>query len=353
VRPARVRWKPAILAFLRARSEAGALQCEIAEHCVNLISAGTLNTAAPADDRPRVVRNLLINLWALKRAGEVVRRPDKAYVATARGLAWLKRHPCPSAEILPHHEVAPGGCPGPTGRTIAIGDIHGCSAALRALLGAVGPEQRDTVVTLGNCIDHGPDSQGVVRLLLDLVGHCTLVPLKGDHEEKFLDALEGRDDYRAWQQAGGGQTLRSYGINHPRDMPRLHLTFLNSFQEHYETATHLFVHAGYQEEVPLHGQSGAVLRRASPDAERPGRHMSGKVAVVGHTPQRSGEPLDLGHLICIDTHCHAGGWLTALDVGTGRWWQANEQGQVREGKLGRPDAEPPSVGTSARCLTST
>ena len=53
-------------------------------------------------------------------------------------------------------------------------------------------------------------------------------------------------------------------------------------------------------------------------------------AVVGHTPQRSGEVLDLGFLVCIDTNCHRGGWLTALDMDTGRVWQADQQGWLRE-----------------------
>ena len=64
-------------------------------------------------------------------------------------------------------------------RTIAIGDIHGCSAALDALLDAVRPTPEDVVVTLGDVIDCGPDSRGVVERLLDLAGRCRLVFLTG------------------------------------------------------------------------------------------------------------------------------------------------------------------------------
>jgi serine/threonine protein phosphatase 1 len=113
----------------------------------------------------------------------------------------------------------------------------------------------------------------------------------------------------------------------------LHCSFLNSCEAHHETETHLFVPAGYRADLPLRRQPGTVLRRRPPEGGWPGPHVSGKVAVVGHTPQKSGEILDLGHLLCIDTNCHRGGWLTALDVGSGRYWQANEQGQVREGRL--------------------
>jgi serine/threonine protein phosphatase 1 len=218
-------------------------------------------------------------------------------------------------------------------RTIAIGDVHGCSGALRALLRAVAPQAGDTVVTLGNYIDLGPDSKGVVRVLLGLMGGCTLVPLKGDHEELFLSALRGQDALGRWRSAGGDQTLRSYGVDHPSDLPQLHRTFMSSCEDRHETDTHFFVHANYRAGLPLRYQPGAVLRRQSLDSEQPGAHFTGKVAVVGHTPQKTGEILDLGYLVCIDTYCHGGGWLTALDVGSGRYWQANEKGEVREGRL--------------------
>jgi serine/threonine protein phosphatase 1 len=170
-------------------------------------------------------------------------------------------------------------------------------------------------------------------LLRGLVGRCTLVPLKGEHEEMFAAALETQDDLRRWLESGGDQTLRSYRIDHPRSMPRLHRAFLNSCRNYHETATHLFVPAGYQAALPLEGQPDAVLRHRSPDEQLPGPHVSGKVAVVGHATQKSGDILDLGHLICIDTYSHGGGWLTALDVGSGHYWQANERGEVRQGRL--------------------
>jgi serine/threonine protein phosphatase 1 len=177
---------------------------------------------------------------------------------------------------------------------------------LRALLEVVAPGRKDTVVTLGDYIDHGPDSQGVVRLLLALIGRCTLMPLMGDHEEMFLAALGCQDDFRCWLAAGGDQTLRSYGVAHARGIPRLHSSFLNSCEGYHETDTHLFVHASYRADLPMERQPASMLRWGSLDAERSGPHLSGKVAGVGHTPQRSGEVLDLGHLVCIDTHCYGG-----------------------------------------------
>jgi serine/threonine protein phosphatase 1 len=76
--------------------------------------------------------------------------------------------------------------------------------------------------------------------------------------------------------------------------------------------------------------SGSVLRWESLRNHQPGPHYSGKPAVVGHTAQKDGEILDLGHLKCIDTYCYGGYWLTALDVLSGRIWQADPGGQLRK-----------------------
>jgi len=89
------------------------------------------------------------------------------------------------------------------GRTIAIGDIHGCPDALAAVLDAVAPVREDTVVTLGDYIDRGPDSRGVLVQLLALAGRCRLVPLLGNHEEALLDALRDKGAPRRWLLLAG------------------------------------------------------------------------------------------------------------------------------------------------------
>jgi serine/threonine protein phosphatase 1 len=77
-------------------------------------------------------------------------------------------------------------------------------------------------------------------------------------------------------------------------------------------------------------QPGLALRWRVTDAATAAAHCSGKVTIVGHTPQHSGEVLDLGFLLCIDTNCARGGWLTALDTTTGRIWQADRTGRLRD-----------------------
>ncbi|MDY3555066.1 metallophosphoesterase family protein [Gemmata sp. JC717] len=223
------------------------------------------------------------------------------------------------------------------GRTIAIGDVHGCFDAFVALVEvlAIGPD--DTVVALGDYIDRGPNSRGVLDLLLALTGRCRLVPLLGNHEEALLDALRDKEQLRRWLTLGGADTLRSYGWvpGGPRRaladwIPRSHREFLATCRPYHETSTHIFLHAGYVPELPLGEQPALALRWRVTDATVAAPHRSGKVAVVGHTPQSSGRVLDLGFLVCIDTNCVRGGYLTALDVGSGRVWQVNPSGTLRD-----------------------
>lgn len=212
-------------------------------------------------------------------------------------------------------------------RTVAIGDVHGCSRALERLLEAVAPTAEDVVVTLGDYVNRGPDSAGVIERLIALEGQCTLIPLLGNHDQMLLEAEEGRD----------GPPLRVVGLESApiRDqVPEAHLAFLRRCRPYHETATHLFVHANYDPEQPMGRQPDWLLRWESLKEGAPGPHRSGKTVIAGHSSQKSGEILDLGHLICIDTYCYGGGWLTALDVHSRRVWQTNEQGDLRESTLG-------------------
>jgi len=94
-------------------------------------------------------------------------------------------------------------------RTIAIGDIHGCSTALNRLIEAIQPSEQDTLVILGDVIDWGPDSRGVIETLLRLSEQCRLIPLMGNHEEMLLAARRSRLEFRYWMQFGGDATLNS------------------------------------------------------------------------------------------------------------------------------------------------
>ncbi len=129
---------------------------------------------------------------------------------------------------------------------------------------------------------------------------------------------------------GGAATLDSYGPGRIIDLiPDDHIAFLEDCRDSHETHTHIFVHANYDPNLPMDEQSAPVLRWESLRDVTPGPHVSGKTVITGHSSQKSGEILDLGYLKCIDTYCYGGGWLTAMEVDTGRTWQANRRGVLR------------------------
>ncbi|MHB1424458.1 MAG: metallophosphoesterase family protein [Gemmataceae bacterium] len=234
-------------------------------------------------------------------------------------------------------------------RLLAIGDIHGCLTALHALLEIVSPQPNDQIVALGDYVDRGPDSRGVLERLIALHDRGRFVPLLGNHDIMMLDARRSRD--LDWLLVGGKQTLESYGVSgddidallagvdcgsDPHAMlskvPKRHWKFLEKeCRPYYETEEHIFVHANLYPDVPLNEQPDSMLYWEK--LVEPCEHESGKIMICGHTRQKSGVPLDLGTSICIDTNIYDGGWLTCLDVQSSRLWQANEQGQTRTGWL--------------------
>src|SRR5262245_4704597 len=95
-------------------------------------------------------------------------------------------------------------------RTLAIGDIHGCLRALDGILDEVAPQADDLVITLGDYIDRGPDSKGVLDRVLELSQRCRCVHLRGNHEVMMLAARESDRHFWEWLSCGGKQALASY-----------------------------------------------------------------------------------------------------------------------------------------------
>ena len=127
------------------------------------------------------------------------------------------------------------------GRLFAIGDIHGCSTAIRTFIKAIDPHPEDTVVIPSDFIDWGPDSKGVVERLIALSAQCRLITLLGNHEEMLLNALDSKSECRYWLKFGGDQTLKSYSPyrSDPAVIPADHIQFIRGCREYFETETQI------------------------------------------------------------------------------------------------------------------
>jgi len=217
-------------------------------------------------------------------------------------------------------------------RTLVIADIHGCLEPLRHLWEAIEPRPEDKVVFIGDYVDRGPDSKGVIDFLIGLPPELDVTFLSGNHEEKFFLASIDETELAHWiSDWGGGATLESYGPGGLDDVPEEHWEFMRKAEPYFETETHIIVHANLEPEVPLAEQLPFALIHKKFGTPEP--HCSGKTMVCGHTAQKSHVPLDLGHAVCIDTDPGRGGWLTCLDTESGEYWQANFEGELRRGSL--------------------
>ena len=215
-------------------------------------------------------------------------------------------------------------------RIVAIGDIHGCSIALNTLLDAIDPQPDDTIVSLGDLVDRGDNSKGVIDSLMGLRSKCNFVLVQGNHEDMLLAVVKKVESPQEWLKHGGVSTLDSYGFTGDLGViPEDHIKFIETGVLYHETDDHFFVHGNYEPQKSLDDQDEEILKWRSLIENTPGPHMSGKKAIVGHTPDKSGEVFDIGHLMCLDTYCYGGMWLTAADVVNGTVWQANEEGELR------------------------
>lgn len=227
-------------------------------------------------------------------------------------------------------------------RTIVISDLHGCYDEFNALLHKVKYQsEQDQLILLGDYVDRGPRSKEVVDQIMQLHQDYGVVVLKGNHDQLFLDAILKNEDAR-WLRNGARQTLSSYcnlsyppeGLNQEtyeeakvliKSHFSHHLEFLSSLPLYYETATHLFVHAGIN---PFYANF-----RDQPEDDfiwiREMFHDQAtnldKIVVFGHTPTvHLHERADIwfqNDKIGIDGACAYGKQLNALEI--------NEDGSYR------------------------
>ena len=213
------------------------------------------------------------------------------------------------------------------GRTLAIGDIHGCHVALEVLLEQLRVQPDDTVVIVGDVVDRGPGTRQSIELLLDLQVRAKLVFIMGNHEEMMLDAIAGGELLAGWLRFGGQEAVLSYGAD-IADIPAEHVAFLRSSVDYYESDTDIFVHANLEPGVPLEQQQPEWLRWTRLTGFET-RHVSGKRVLCGHTPQVSGLPAAWDGWVCLDTWAYHGLFLTCLDASTNTVYQSRQTGEFR------------------------
>lgn len=221
----------------------------------------------------------------------------------------------------------------------AVGDIHGRLDLLQAMLDRIEAdvaadrlEGRRILIFLGDYVDRGPNSRGVVeKLVNDLPRGFAVHFLKGNHEALLLDFLEEPWRLDHWLLNGGDATMRSYGVDTEQlarlgappevwrqafaeALPEAHLRFFRTLKLTVSFGDYLFVHAGVRPGVPLGAQAeadliwirGPFLEHADP---------FGKIVVHGHTPTQ--RPVTRLNRIGIDTGAVFTGHLTALKLKDG------------------------------------
>lgn len=215
-------------------------------------------------------------------------------------------------------------------RVYAIGDIHGCSHLLDALHEQIARDAKrfrgeKVVVYLGDFIDRGHDSKGVIERLLHAVpAGMTPRYVKGNHDAALLAFLVDPGTYRVWRSFGAAETLQSYGVSPPlfdamdqfesarvalaAALPREHLAFFNHLELKVEIGDYVFCHAGVRPGVALDDQSEEDLLWIREEFLNSNRSF-GKVIVHGHTPLLA--PVRTANRISIDTGAYATGTLTA------------------------------------------
>lgn len=213
-------------------------------------------------------------------------------------------------------------------RSFAIGDIHGCRNTLyRLLFDVLHTEPGDTLYFLGDYIDRGPDSKGVIDLIHSLQQQgCHTVTLRGNHEQLMMDSGHSEEHFALWIRNGGNTTLESFGITSYAKMPERYKTFFASTRLYAETDTHILVHAGLnftEDDIFSDARAMLWIRQFEVDTIKTG----GRILVHGHTLK----PLD--HILsqkntpavnldagCVYKEIPGFGALVALELHTHRFF---------------------------------
>lgn len=170
-------------------------------------------------------------------------------------------------------------------RTFAIGDIHGCAATLRRLVDdTLRPLPADRIYLLGDLIDRGPDSKGVLDFIFELRERgLSVASVRGNHEEMCLQASSDLNYSELWEANGGLATLASYHDNGCNEIPGQYRDYLESLPLYILLEEYVIVHAGlnFDTKDPF-GDTDAMLWTRSTFVDR--QRIGGRRLICGHSP---------------------------------------------------------------------
>jgi len=170
-------------------------------------------------------------------------------------------------------------------RSFVIGDIHGCAATLRRLVDeTLRPAPHDRIYLLGDLIDRGPDSKGVLDFVFELRARgLTVGSVRGNHEEMLLLACADHYYLNMWAANGGLNTLESFQADGPGDIPHQYRDYIGSLPYYVLLDDFVIVHAGLNFDLsnPFEDTS-AMLWTRSPFVDR--KRIGGRRLICGHTP---------------------------------------------------------------------
>lgn len=209
-----------------------------------------------------------------------------------------------------------------------IGDIHGRATALKEVLKKSGfRKEIDKLICLGDVVDGGMETKECVDILLNIYN---LTYIFGNHDIWFLGWMNDGTELPAWYHQGGINTIKSYGHNHNL-IPVTHQDFFNSGKGYYVMNNMLFVHGGFNPNIPIRNQDLHDLvwdRDLIKYASRQPIEKY-KYVFIGHTSTqliaKTTKPIMLNNLICLDTGAGFSGKLTIMDINTRKYWQSIEQ----------------------------
>lgn len=227
-------------------------------------------------------------------------------------------------------------------RKLAISDIHGCLKTLKVLVEQqIALTPQDELYLLGDFIDRGPDSKGVLDYVMQLqAGGYQIKCLKGNHEAMMVSAVTDPDEIGMWVYNGGQEALKSFGTEVPGEIDPKYVKFVDEMPHYYEVGKYILVHAGlnFQPDESDRDGQGFLWRMHNPLRDEQAmlwirwwyddidwNWMKDRVIVHGHTPVEFDdiwdmfEVLDEDQILDIDNGCYAKykegmGQLCAFDM---------------------------------------